>query len=140
MSQAHDEETMGGGPASADEADRLRAIERGRLRSLVSKDMEAAGALHADDFQLITPGGGEYSKERYLGEVGSGEVNYLIWEPISPIDVRLYGTAAVLRYRAQIEGIMGGQHIDLDQYWHTDVYEQRDGRWQVVWSHATRIK
>jgi hypothetical protein len=24
--------------------------------------------------------------------------------------------------------------------WHTDSYEQRDGRWQVVWSQATEIR
>jgi len=24
--------------------------------------------------------------------------------------------------------------------WHTDLYERRGGRWQVVWSHATLIK
>ena len=24
-------------------------------------------------------------------------------------------------------------------HWHTDLYERRDGRWQVVWSHATGI-
>ena len=25
------------------------------------------------------------------------------------------------------------------RFWHTDIYELRDGRWQVVWSQATRI-
>jgi hypothetical protein len=24
-------------------------------------------------------------------------------------------------------------------FWHTDIYEKRDGHWQAVWSHATRI-
>jgi hypothetical protein len=24
--------------------------------------------------------------------------------------------------------------------WHTDCYRRRDGRWQVVWSQATRIE
>jgi hypothetical protein len=35
----------------------LRDTERRRLRSLADADMEAAGALHADDYQLITPRG-----------------------------------------------------------------------------------
>ena len=35
----------------------MRATERQRLRSLVEADMDAAGALHADDYQLITPPG-----------------------------------------------------------------------------------
>ena len=32
-----------------------------------------------------------------------------------------------------------GAEGELWQYWHTDGYERRDGRWQVVWSQATRI-
>ncbi len=39
-------------------ADQIRAIERERLRALVDVDLEVAERLHADDFQLINPGGG----------------------------------------------------------------------------------
>jgi hypothetical protein len=34
---------------------------------------------------------------------------------------------------------MRGEPMELARYWHMDVYEQRDGRWQVVWSQATQI-
>jgi Domain of unknown function (DUF4440) len=54
------------------EAERLRAIERERLHALITADIEAAEPLHADDFQLITPGGGALSKEEYLGGIASG--------------------------------------------------------------------
>ena len=122
-----------------DAIDETRAIEHERLRSLVAKDMEVAYRLHADDFQLIPPGGTPHSKEEYLGGVASGEITYLIFEPVSAIEVRLYGDAAVIRYQSQIEGVMGGQHIALDRYWHTDTYERRDGQLQAVWSQATRV-
>jgi hypothetical protein len=46
-------------------ADKLRAIERGRLRSLVAADIATARRLHADDFELIHPRGGTLSKEEY---------------------------------------------------------------------------
>lgn len=59
-------------------ADQLRAAERERLRALVAADVEAAGRLHADDFQLINPLGGSLSKAEYLGAIASGEINYLI--------------------------------------------------------------
>ncbi len=124
--------------STADE-EAIRAIERERLRALVAADMDVARQLHADDFQLITPSGSTYSKEEYLGRVDSGVFNYLRWEPDSPIEVRLYGQAAVIRYQSQLEGIMRGEPMELASYWHVDVYEQRDGRWQVVWSQATRI-
>jgi hypothetical protein len=127
------------GPSAA-EADRLRATERERLRALVEADLEVADRLHADDFQLINPSGGVLSKEQYLGGVASGEIDYLVWVPDSPIEVRLYGPVALMRYRSHLDIIVGGRHVGLRGYWHTDSYEQRDGRWQVVWSHATEIQ
>jgi hypothetical protein len=46
---------------SMTEEDEIRAIERERLRALVAADMDVAGQLHADDFQLVTPSGSTYS-------------------------------------------------------------------------------
>jgi hypothetical protein len=121
-------------------AEEVRAIERERLRALIGGDLERARELHADDFQLITPTGAELSKDRYLGDVASGELHYLVWEP-GPIEVRLSAdaTAAAIRYRSELEMEADGAPVPRRPYWHTDLYERRDGRWQVVWSHATRI-
>ena len=38
--------------------DKLRAIERERLRALVDADIPTANRLHADDFEIIDPRGG----------------------------------------------------------------------------------
>lgn len=119
--------------------DTLRATERERLRALVAADTARARLLHADHFQLITPGGDVYSRDRYLGEIASGQIDYLFWEPDS-IAVHLYGDAAVIRYPSRLEIVVQGQHIPRQRYWHTDLYERKDGRWQVVWSQATRIQ
>ena len=121
------------------EATLIREIERERLRALVDANMEVAHRLHAADFQLITPGGGEYSKEQYLGDIASGEIKYLVWEP-EIIDVRVRGEMAVIRYQSQLEIIVGGEHIPRKRSWHTDSYEKHGEGWQVVWSHATLIK
>jgi hypothetical protein len=129
-----------GSPGSIQaQADTIRAIERQRLRALVSADLKTARRLHADDFQLINPFGGSLSKEQYLGGVASGQLDYLVWEPDS-IAVREYDDAIAIRYRSEVEIVVEGKKISRRPYWHTDVYEQRDGRWQVVWSHATEIK
>ncbi len=121
------------------EADILRATERERLRALVAADVAQARQLHADDFQLINPLGGVLTKEQYLGGIGSGQLNYLFWEP-DAIAVRLYGDAAVIRYQSQLEIVVQGRHIPGQRYWHTDLYERREGQWQVVWSQATGIQ
>jgi hypothetical protein len=122
--------------AGAD-ADLLRKTERERLRALVDANMEIADQLHADDFQLINPFGRAATKEQYLSGVASGQVNYLLWEP-GDMAVRTYGDAAIIRYQAQIQIVVGG-NPDGGHFWHTDSYEKRDGRWQAVWSQATRI-
>jgi hypothetical protein len=122
------------------EAEQLRATERERLRALVHGDLSIAGRLHADDFQLINPAGAALSKEQYLGGIASGEIDYKVFEPESPIAVRVYEGAALLRYQSRLDIVRSGHHFGLRRYWHTDTYELRDGRWQVVWSHATEIQ
>jgi len=123
--------------AAAAEADLIRTTERERLRSLVQGNMEVADQLHADDFQLINPGGGSLSKEQYLGGIASGQLKYLVFEP-EAIEVRAYGDAAVIRYQSHIQILVAGT-LDGGRFWHTDSYEKRDGRWQAVWSQATRM-
>jgi Domain of unknown function (DUF4440) len=121
------------------EADRLRDIEHQCLRALVEADMEVARQLHADDFQLITPFGDSLSKEEYLGTVESGDIDYVVWKP-DAIEVRLSGDMAVLRYSSRIEIVVGGQRMPPGNYWHTDYYEKRNGRWQDVLSQATEMQ
>jgi hypothetical protein len=122
-----------------DEASELRAIEKERLRSLVEGDVETAVRLHASDFQLINPAGVALSRDEYLGAIASGELDYLVWEP-GTIKIRRYGEAAVVRYEAEAQAVAGGQTTPLRRFWHTDVYEKRNGSWQVVWSQATLIQ
>ncbi|MGI0525829.1 nuclear transport factor 2 family protein [Rhizobium giardinii] len=121
------------------QADLLRTIEHARLRALVSADVVQAQQLHAPDFQLITPIGAVLSKDDYLGAIASGHIKYLVWEP-ADIDVRLYQGGAAMRYRAKLEVAFGGHKVPLSDYWHTDIYEDRDGQWMIVWSQATAIR
>ena len=121
------------------DAEELRATEGQRLRSLVDADLDTARRLHADDFKLVNPNGQSLSKDQYLEQIASGELDYVLWEP-DVIEVRRYGDAAVLRYRAQAQAVFAGQRTPLRRFWHTDVYEKRNGRWQAVWSQATLIQ
>ena len=105
-------------------------VERKRLAALLGHDLDLAQKLHADDFELINPTADVVSREAYID---SGEAfAYTVWKPVSPIRVRVYGDAAVIRYESEIE-----IHRTRGHDWHTDVYEKRDGRWQIVWSQTT---
>lgn len=120
-------------------ADLLKATEHERLRALVNADIPTAERLHADDYQLITPGGGTFSKAEYLGGIADGTLRYRRFEPDGEIRVRVWESAAALRYEVNIEVVDDG-NVYRDRCWHTDIYELRDGRWMAVWSHATRIR
>jgi hypothetical protein len=95
------------------EEELLRSTERSRLRSLVGGDIEAAQMLHAEDFQLVNPGGGLLSKEQYLGGIASGTLDYQVWEPDSEIAVRLHGNAAAIRYRLASKLSFGAKRFHL---------------------------
>jgi hypothetical protein len=124
--------------SAQDEADQLRTIERARLRSLVEADLPTARRLHADDFELITSVGGAWSKDKYLGDVASGALDYVEWEP-EEIRVRLYSESAVIRYKAHLKVSLNGSAGRSVTLWHTDLYEKRKGQWQIVWSQATQV-
>ena len=124
--------------AFASPEDHLREIERQRTQALVRRDMALAWALHAPDYQLVTPGGVSFSRERYLGKIAAGELVYRLWTP-GPIAVRFTDRMALLRYRVTLAFEAEppqGQPFDC---WHLDSYELMDGVWQAVWSQATRI-
>jgi hypothetical protein len=93
----------------------------------------AADQLHADDFQLINPGGDSLSKEEYLQGIASGQIDYP-----EEIDARVHEESGCLRYRSTIRIVIAGRELEPGRFWHTDFYEKRGDRWQVVWSQATQ--
>lgn len=128
-----------GPPSDSPEAQRLRETEQTRLRALVDADMSVVNALHADDFELIPPPGFPLSREEYLAAVAAGDIDYLVFEPISEIEVRLYGQAAAIRYQSHIDIVVAGLGRFTHDAWHTYLYEKHGGRWQAVWEQATAI-
>jgi hypothetical protein len=93
--------------------------------------------LHADDFQLITPDGSEYDKQQYLGQIESGVLDYKIWDA-DTIRVRMYDNVAVLRYKDKdFQVYIDGELAKSGILKHTNLYEKRNGQWQIVWSHAS---
>jgi hypothetical protein len=127
------------GFAQTSESDKLRNIEESRLKALVDNDISIAASLHADNFELINPLGETSSKEKYLGGLANGEMDYKVFEPISEIRIRISGNQAVLRYKSNIEITFRGTEFLMKEHWHTDLYEKIEGEWKIVWSQATII-
>jgi hypothetical protein len=123
-----------------DRATELRLVERRRLQALVDADNVTARQLHADDYQLITPGGAALTKSQYLDDIASGALDYRVFEPASVIAVQMFGDAGVVRYHARIKVQFGSGGNDSGLFWHTDIYRRTADGWQAVWSQATRIR
>jgi hypothetical protein len=121
------------------DADAFRKLERSRLQALVERNMDLARQLHAVDFQLITPTGHVYVRDQYLGEIETGQLKYLSWDP-EQMEVRMHANVTLLRYRARLEVDSGRGRASTFHCWHTDSYELINGLWQVVWSQATAIR
>ncbi|AKU17883.1 nuclear transport factor 2 family protein [Luteipulveratus mongoliensis] len=111
-------------------------LEERRLRALVERDMTAADEIHAADYELINPGGIVRSRSAYLEDVASKRLDYVVFEPVTPIAVRGSADLIVLRYVARIAV---ADEVEF-RAWHTDHYEKRDEQWVAVWSQATRIR
>ena len=52
----------------------------------------------------------------------------------------MYRDSAVIRYQAQLRVSVNRSPGRPVKFWHTDVYEKRNGQWQIVWSHATQVQ
>ena len=52
--------------------------------------------------------------------------------------MRQSGDAVALRYQVHFDLVAGGTHLTHDG-WITELYERRDGQWQIVWEQATAI-
>ena len=108
----------------------IRETELARIEALTLNDMEKARPLHANDFRLEAPNGDTFTKEAYLDAVGSGRLDYVLWEPLSPIEVTIRGDEADVRYRSRI-GFAGTGGGTTEQT-HNDTYALREGKWLIV--------
>ena len=113
--------------------DFFRELELRRTRALVDRDLKAIEALHAPEYQLISPAGRTFSRQRYMDLIESAPF-YASWEH-GQIEVRLTAEMAVVRYQARITFPSG----NVVEVWHTDTYELRATGWQAVWSQATEL-
>lgn len=124
---------------SAASAAQVRALEVARLKALVDADLPTLRRAMADDYQQVTADGSLLTKAGTLDLVGSGDLDYLTFTPVTELQVRAQGDSAAVRYKSRLDVVARGVGRLSHYAWHTDVYERRAGRWQVVWSQATPV-
>jgi len=115
----------------------LIKIENGWGEAVLKKDIAFLDRILADDIVETDTDGNIYTKAQDLEEIKSGAYVMTSWAQ-DDIKVRIYGDTAVVTGRTTNKGQYKGKDISGQYRW-TDTFIKRDGRWQCVATHSSRI-
>ena len=121
----------------SDMEEELLKIEKEFAQAIVRNDLEAVGRLVAEDWIIIDPNGGIVDRMRFFEVIKSGALTHDMMES-EDLRVRIYGDSAVVTAVTRTKGIFMGQDFSTQER-ATDVFVKRDGRWQCVLTHLTRL-
>jgi acetamidase/formamidase/ketosteroid isomerase-like protein len=115
----------------------IRAMEKLWNESRVRADLVSLGALLADDWTVTHGDGTINTKAEYLADLTSGARKFFGDVKQDDFTVRIHGDTAVAAgvsdSKVEYKGKPSGGALRF-----TRVYVKRDGRWQMIVSHATR--
>jgi ketosteroid isomerase-like protein len=115
----------------------LLNVEKEFAQAIVGNDLEGIARLVADEWIIIDPNGDIVDRTRFLEVIKSGALTHDMMES-EDLRVRIYGGSAVLTGLIRTEGKFMGEEFSTQER-ATDVFVKRDGRWQCVLTHLTRL-
>jgi ketosteroid isomerase-like protein len=118
-------------------ADEVEKLNREWMQSYVRRDVAFLEKYLADDYTSTFPDGAVLDKKGEISALESGDVALAEMTP-SEMNVRVYGSAAVITGRSTIKANVNGQEIG-GEFRFTDVWVKQDDRWLAVASQVTRI-
>ena len=115
----------------------LIELERGWNEAFYRKDVAFIDGLLADEFTATYDDGslGDKARELALTSEFNQQVESALQEDFT---VRVYRETAVVRFTLQLVGIRQGERAEV-RFRYTDVWVLRDGRWQCVSTHSTKV-
>ena len=119
----------------------LVQLERDIGAANVRRDAAFFERVEADEFVFTDSGGGLTTKAENVASVrkpANPDVKLLAYD-VDDVQVRLYGDAAVVTGRVTTRQLVKGEER-AGRSRFTDVFVRRDGRWQIVAGHSSRIK
>jgi ketosteroid isomerase-like protein len=93
-----------------DDAVVVRQLEEKVAAATERNDANALDPYLAPDFTFVNPVGALVTKERFLNNMRTGVLRNTSYT-VDEMQVRIYGTAAVVTYRSVVEGTAGAQQI-----------------------------
>jgi ketosteroid isomerase-like protein len=124
------------GPVESDQQV-LIALERGWNDAFYRKDIKFIENLLAEEFIATYDDGsrGDRAKELALAADFNQQVESAVQDEFT---VKVYRDTAVVWFTLHLLGTKQGQRAELTLRY-TDVWVIRDGRWQCVSTHSTRV-
>jgi ketosteroid isomerase-like protein len=117
--------------------DTITDLERSWVAAIVMRDTATLDRILATEFNGTSPTGATYTKEMAIADIKAGR--YVVDRmDLDEISVNAYGNTAVA-FTGQREKSKSGAEDSSGHYFYTDVWVKKNGRWQVVASHGSRI-
>jgi hypothetical protein len=124
-------------PLSA-QSDTICQLERATARAFVAHDRAFLEGIFADDFQHTNYRGGVANKADEVQFFTSPSVQ-MGAATIDSCTVRTYGDVAIATGVTTWTHVLAGKNDLSGAYSYTRVYYHRDGRWQIVTSHFSKV-
>ena len=115
----------------------LIKIEKGWADGMVKLDLAFLDRILAEDYLYTDFDGNVFTKAQNLASLKSGE-DVVTSAVNDEIKVRVYGDAAVVTGRWTGKETIKGRDVSGQARW-TDTFIKRDGRWQCVATHSSKI-
>ena len=115
----------------------LLKLESAFADAIIKNDLESIGRIVADDWIIVDPNGEIVDRTRFFEVIKSGALTHDIMES-EDFRVRVYGDIAVVTAITSTKGKFMGQEFSTRER-ATDVFVKREGRWQCVLTHLTRL-
>lgn len=119
----------------------LMQLERDLGKANIESDYAFFDRVEAEEFIFTDAGGGVTTKKQDLEglkQPPNPEVKLTAYD-VDDMNVRLYDKTAVVTGRVTTKRLVKGQTV-TSQSRFTDVFVWRDGRWQIVAGHSSRIR
>ena len=121
----------------ADNGQAIIDLDRRRMEAMCTRDIPALNSVLADDLVYTHSSARVDTKQSLIGGMESGATVYTSIEP-SEVRAQDLGDAVVLTGVARISVTANGRPLTFGVRF-TDVYANRDGRWQLVAWQSTRL-
>lgn len=115
----------------------LLGMEHDWGTAMMKGDWAALDRIMAPDWVLTAPDGTVQTRDQALADLRSGALKFESMVP-SQVEVRLFGDTAIITGISDDRTTYKGQDVS-GRYRFTDVFVNRDGKWQAVSTHVTPV-